>query len=50
MRRDYPRFYVPSSGKGRVESAGAAIIIGSAGALGFGAALAAVSGNAVVAR
>ena len=46
----YSALYVPSSWKGRVEGAGATIVIGTPSALGLGAALGAVSGNAVVAR
>lgn len=42
--------YVPRSRKGRVESTGAACVVGPAGTHGLGAALATVSGNAVVAR
>ena len=42
--------YVPRSRKGRVESTGTTCVVGPAGTLGIGAALATVSGNAVVAR
>ena len=50
MRQKQSTLYVPSSREGRVESAGSAFVVGPAGTLGLGAALAAVSGNAVVAR
>lgn len=50
MRRHDSALDVPSSWKGRVESAGATTVIGSPSALSLSAALAAISGNTVVAR
>ena len=48
-RRSHSALYVPGSRKGRVESARATRVVGPASAFGLGAALAAVSGNAIVA-
>lgn len=50
MRQHEPALDVPSSWEGRVESARATRVVGSPSALSLSAALAAVSGNTVVAR
>ena len=48
-QRVYPALYVPCCREGRVECAGATRVVCATSTLGFGAALTAVSSNAIVA-